>query len=159
MLQLYRRMVVAACVVGAPRSFVRPYVHGSILTTFRNTGVDVDFFFWLSREDLSNSKGGMYDTYTMSVLRAAVDLFTPKLVVFNGSVPFQRNTQCRLADGSQQLRHDQTNQTTLIRMWETMAVLCFLANRAQTTCAHSRRPEWCMRRSLNSALRVSSERS
>ena len=131
-------MVVAVCVVGAPRSFVRPYVHGSILTTFRNTGIAVDFFFWLAREDLSNSKGGMYDTYTASLLSAAVNLFTPKLVVFNGSIPFQRNMHCHVADGSQHLRFDQTNQTTLVRMWETMAVICFLANYGQTASANSR---------------------
>ena len=111
--------------VGAPRSFVRLYAYDSILNALGSSGVHVDFFFWLAREDLSNSKGGTYDAYTASELRAAVDRFAPKLAVFNGSTRFKTNTQCSLADETQQHRlHDRTNQTTLARMWETMAVHC-----------------------------------
>jgi len=116
---------VAVCVVGAPRSFVRVYAHGSILNALGSSGVHVDFFFWLAREDMSNSKGGIYDAYTASNLRGAVDRFAPKLAVFNGSTMFKRNAQCSLADETQEHRlHDRTNQTTLARMWETMAVHC-----------------------------------
>ena len=70
----------AVCFVGAPRTFVREYVHGSILAAFRPAVGVVDFFFWLGEESgqgAVNSKGGSYEAYADRDLRAAVEKFSP----------------------------------------------------------------------------------
>ena len=81
----------AVCFVGAPRTFVREYVHGSILAAFGPAVGEVDFFFWLGEESgqqAINSKGGSYGAYSDHDLRAAVAKFSPVSVQYNGSTRF-----------------------------------------------------------------------
>ena len=113
----------AVCFVGAPRTFVREYVHGSILAAFGPAVGEVDFFFWLGEESgqqAINSKGGSYGAYSDHDLRAAVAKFSPVSVQYNGSTRFRPNPRCALSRASA-LNCDRTNQSVVARQWETMA--------------------------------------
>jgi hypothetical protein len=119
----------AVCFVGAPRTFVREYVHGSILAAFGPAVGVVDFFFWLGEESgqgAVNSKGGSYEAYLDRDLRAAVERFSPVSVQYNGSTRFRLNPRCALSRASA-FNYDRTNQSVVARQWETMAKmkLCY----------------------------------
>jgi len=80
--------------------------------------VELSWFFWLTNDALSSSKGVGYHNITDDRLRSMVDLFSPKFVELHGGTPFHRNPNCVWPGGTHLL--DKTGQTTEKRIVETV---------------------------------------
>lgn len=117
----------AVCVVGDARTFTSHHhnIHSSLLDAAFLSGVNLDFFFWLTNNhEQSNTKQKFYNHVNDSVLQAAIDLFHPQFSTIHGDTKFVKNTDCIVKKHF--LKYDascKSNCAKYIRWWETFMKL------------------------------------